>query len=132
MHAVSLRPHKDLRDQYEVVVQVRCGRCKKGKIIGECYGANSTTLSACWSGASGAVEWLDEASRTRPYSITAFYEAVRHFRAFGTGSCVAHFRCRCGADYPVTAGKLGAAFAAKAAEKTKRDRVIVLTVGMRG
>jgi hypothetical protein len=98
---------KDLRCRYPVVVRLRCGRCDR--IVGECYGDAETMLSACWSESGGTVEGFE----------------VGHFVGFGTRAAL-RCRCPCGADYPLSGGKLAAAFATKAAAAAKRDRVIVL------
>lgn len=110
-HEALLR--KDLRCRYPVVVRLRCGRC--GRIVGECYGCCETMLSACWSKSDGTVEGFE----------------VGHFLGFGTRAAL-RCRCLCGADYPLSGGKLATAFATKAALPAKRDRVITLPVDLGG
>lgn len=108
---------KDLRRRYQVVVCVRCERCKRR--VGECYGDDASTLLWVWT-ETGVVSGagLSEASELWVRQVTG----VRALRC----------RCRCGADYPIRGGNLAAAFRAKAAQPAQRDRVITLPVDLCG
>lgn len=102
------RPHNDhnkiLRRRFPVVVAVRCKACPRqpGRVLGECYGTDPTTLTAVWG----------------PTGHTAMLLAPR------SGS--QRWRCPCGADHPVSGTQLATKFPTAAAELTKADRVIWL------
>jgi hypothetical protein len=102
----------------EVLVRVRCSRCKR--VVGECLGFSQIELWGVWSNSdeidSRAV-WLWAVNYRGDHPNAPLCSRFR-------------FRCRCGADHQIRSDRLEDEFGIAAEAPIKRERVIWLPIDL--